>query len=717
MSISANAQFRNNKWYFGSGCGIEFDANGNIINTKLPSKIDTEEGSASIDISDKLSLYSDGITVWDNAGNIVLDKLSSNKSCTQAAMFLPRVLNGRISYVDVISLINFARPEGAAISRIFFDEQGNYSTRPNMTNVKFTKDYLLEEKMAGFINYQVGNKFRNVLVFKGYRPNKAKDNLFLIAQIGAYRDSFEIELNTEFFGDSTTNTHLNSTGYVYNGQMNILGSMIYISPGESIIKNLYFDLNSKNVFTEINDYSLVNNVLKKYFYNVYGVSIFNSKNNNIMFTNTSSKLYLLRSVFLDSPAYDNDTARIAKTIDSIDVGKIFNDPDITLGAIQSFYTSSPPTYNDFPSYIAVKGKSYIIRVDSDIYNDSLKLSKIDINGTCQYGLPSRPNIISYCAEMVGTKPFGDATISEDTIKLNNLKNNSCGGISFESKFNVNEVLNLRLKFQIANGDNNKLFDGSEAGADGLAIVFSKEKIDHCQTSAGGLGYSGLRNAIALEIDMFKNEDNKDPDGNHLCLKIPDSLGLLTAQHHSEDLFLKSFGTLQTSNGHYNLTISNQNNFSYFSVDSLYDPNNKLSPKKFSASGQLSLTENVRKYLGDDDFYITIFGSTGDAVQEHNLYDIQLCKGYKFEESNPTGVIEETYESKSELLTKEILTWTEAQKLIEVLLQTKPNLKIFDTNGQQIDFNKLDKIQQGMSKVLYLIDFDTNIKFAKMILII
>lgn len=714
MSISANAQFRNNKWYFGSGCGIEFDANGNIINTKLPSKIDTEEGSASIDITDKLSLYSDGITVWDNAGNIVLDKLSSNKSCTQAAMFLPRVLNGRISYVDVISLINFARPEGAAISRIFFDEQSNYSTRPNMTNVKFTKDYLLEEKMAGFINYQVGNKFNNVLVFKAYRPIRTKDSLFLMAQIGAYKDSFEIELKEKYFGELTTNSHLNSTGYFYNGQVNALGSIISISPEDGLIQNFILDPYGSYAFYSNENYSLINRILKNYLINIYGIGTFVGKPNNIMFTNTSSKLFLLRNQFVGNPVVDLDSARIAKTIDSIDIGKLFNEPDISLGAIQSFYTTSPPTYKNMPSYIAVQGKNYIIKVMGDVNNNTVKLSKENIGCICQLGLPTRPNLINSCAEMIDYKLFGESEKVSDTIKLNYLKNTSCGGISFNNKFNVNDVLRLSFQFQIAKGNNNKLYDGSEEGADGLAIVLSKEKIDKCQTAAGGLGYSGLRNAIALELDLFKNQDNNDPDGNHVYLKVPDSTGLLTAKHHPKDLLLKSYGKIQTSNGNYFLSLSNQNNFSYFSIDSLYDPDKKLSPQKFSAFGQLSLTENIRKYVGTDDFYITIFGSTGDAVEEHNLYDIQLCKGFNFEASNPTSIENIFNEYNPNLTEKEILTSQEARKLHDELLLSQPKLKVFDINGKQLDPSN---INFEPSNIYYFIEINGNCVFKKMILII
>jgi len=716
MGIGANAQFRNNKWYFGNGCGIEFDSKGNIINNKLPSKINTEEGSASIDITDELSLYSDGITVWDNDGNVILDKLSSNKSCTQAAMFLPRVLEGRISYVDVISLINFARPQGAAVSRIFFDEQGKYSTRPNMTNVKFTKDYLLEEKMAGFINYQNKNNLYNVLVFKAYKPLINRDSLFLIAKIGVYRDSFEIELNEQYFGDLTSNTHLNSTGYCYNGQMGILGSLIFVSPADGLIQSLYFDPNSTSKLLATNNYSFISKVLNNYIVNIYGISIFNGKNNNLIFTNASSKLYLLKSMFIDNPMFDNDSTRIASTIDSIDVGKIFNEPDISLGAIQSFYTSSPPTYNSYPSYIAVQGKNYLIKVLGDINNNTINISKVEIGGEGQLGLPSRPNLLSSCSEMIDYSLFGDAEKKNDTVKINKLKNNSCGGISFNRKININEILNLNLKFQIANGDNNKLYDGSEEGADGIAIVFSRDKIDKCQSAAGGLGYSGLRNAIAIELDLFKNEENKDPDGNHLCLKLPDSTGVLTSVHNQNDKFIKSYGLVQTLNGNYNLQLSNNNSFSYFSIDSLYDPKSKISPKKFSASGQLSLNENIQKYLGVDDFYITIYGSTGDAVEEHNLYDVQLCKGYNFEVSNPTTVADATVESNSVFLTKVILTLQEAKKLIEELVQTRPQLSIYDANGQRIEIQAIPNMQLQSGKVLFLIDFNSDTIFKRIILI-
>jgi len=684
MGIGANAQFRNNKWYFGNGCGIEFDSKGNIINNKLPSKINTEEGSASIDITDKLSLYSDGITVWDNDGNVILDKLSSNKSCTQAAMFLPRVLEGRISYVDVISLINNLKPQGASISRIFFDEQGKYSTRPNMTNVKFTKNYLLEEKMAGFYNHLFKNKVYNVLLFKAYKPLTYRDNLFLFAKIGEYRDSFAIELKENHVGDTTNINLLNSTGYVFNSIERNSGDLLFVSPEEGLIQSFEYNIYDSLYLTANQLNIKLNSNLSKYFKNTYSTYRHTDK---LLFTNKSSKLYIVKN-YISQSYYNLDTT-IAKSIDSIDIGNLIGEKDIELGAIYSpsnnqYYLTNYASRHKF--YITANEKNYLIMVDFNMN----KIEKVELGGVCKYGLPYRATNSSVCSEIIDYSIFGDAEKKADTIKLNNIKNNSCGGLSFNRKFKIGDINILTTKFQVAKGNNNQIYDGSEAGADGISIVFSKDKLDKCQNAAGGLGYSGIRNAIAIELDLFKNQDNNDPDGNHLCIKVPDSSGFLTAVHNKYDIFVKTNVKIMTKNSHYGLrfSVNGSLNAVSISLDSLNNPIPSLNPDNFfQINKNIIIGDYFKKYVGSDEYYITIFGSTGDAVEEHNLYDIQLCKGYNFTSNNPTSVEEESNDSKVVLFEKTILTSEEFRRLFDNLKNELINLQIFNVNGQKFDFDE------------------------------
>jgi hypothetical protein len=76
-----------------------------------------------------------------------------------------------------------------------------------------------------------------------------------------------------------------------------------------------------------------------------------------------------------------------------------------------------------------------------------------------------------------------------------------------------------------------------SGADGMALVFHN---DPAGTAAlgqggGGLGYAGLTNAIALEIDTYQGVDTcADPNGNHFSLQCAPA-GRPLSSHHSQSI--------------------------------------------------------------------------------------------------------------------------------------------------------------------------------------
>lgn len=66
------------------------------------------------------------------------------------------------------------------------------------------------------------------------------------------------------------------------------------------------------------------------------------------------------------------------------------------------------------------------------------------------------------------------------------------------------------------------------GADGLAFVVQTDGIAALGEGGGGLGYSGLKEALAIEFDSFFNPDRLDPYANHVSI-------LLRSSNHSQEL--------------------------------------------------------------------------------------------------------------------------------------------------------------------------------------
>jgi len=55
----------------------------------------------------------------------------------------------------------------------------------------------------------------------------------------------------------------------------------------------------------------------------------------------------------------------------------------------------------------------------------------------------------------------------------------------------------------------------ETGADGIAFLVQSTEI--IGASGGGIGYAGLLNSVAVEIDTFKNSN--DLDSNHIGINV------------------------------------------------------------------------------------------------------------------------------------------------------------------------------------------------------
>lgn len=81
-------------WTFGTRCRLEWDASGATAIPGTDPVINTAEGSANLSdpASGELLVSSDGVTVWDGAGNMVATGLSGNTSSMHSAVIIPRPL-------------------------------------------------------------------------------------------------------------------------------------------------------------------------------------------------------------------------------------------------------------------------------------------------------------------------------------------------------------------------------------------------------------------------------------------------------------------------------------------------------------------------------------------------------------------------------------------------------------------------------------------------
>lgn len=77
-------------------------------------------------------------------------------------------------------------------------------------------------------------------------------------------------------------------------------------------------------------------------------------------------------------------------------------------------------------------------------------------------------------------------------------------------------------------------DTSLPGADGIALILTGEIPVNPALAGGDIGYGGLKNAIAIEIDLYENPENRDPNGNHLSVILPNEDGEIYPLHPKKD---------------------------------------------------------------------------------------------------------------------------------------------------------------------------------------
>ncbi len=106
--------------------------------------------------------------------------------------------------------------------------------------------------------------------------------------------------------------------------------------------------------------------------------------------------------------------------------------------------------------------------------------------------------------------IGDAVSDGDncfTITLD--IQNQAGGVWFDNPIDLDEDFSINFQGNFGSKDIN--------GADGLAIVFKGNATPVIGGVGGGIGYAGISPSFIVEFDTFRNQNNGDPDLDHIGL--------------------------------------------------------------------------------------------------------------------------------------------------------------------------------------------------------
>ncbi len=126
-------------------------------------------------------------------------------------------------------------------------------------------------------------------------------------------------------------------------------------------------------------------------------------------------------------------------------------------------------------------------------------------GVAQAGNVSYPGF----SAPTGLSINGDAEVAGDKLRL--VKTGDQAGSAFTEKTFVKSDKSFRSKFMI------KMHHTNFYPGDGMAFVLHADTETAVGEGGGGLGYSGIADSVAVELDLFKNDEQNDPSGPHVAV--------------------------------------------------------------------------------------------------------------------------------------------------------------------------------------------------------
>lgn len=198
------------------------------------------------------------------------------------------------------------------------------------------------------------------------------------------------------------------------------------------------------------------------------------------------------------------------------------------------------------------------------------------------------------ASLAGLNKAGAAAATEKKLRLTPATQNLAGAVWFAEKQPVGSGFKTTFVFQMS---------GSTSPADGLAFVIQSKGPDAIGGGGGGLGYSGIRNSLAVEFDTWLNDSFEPGFGaNHVSVQTsgtgPNTPSAASSRAHA------AMATMADGKPH-TVTITYRDNVLHVAADGLRLPDVPIN---------LSTTLG----LSDGKAFVGFTAATGLAVANHDI---------------------------------------------------------------------------------------------------
>ena len=221
---------------------------------------------------------------------------------------------------------------------------------------------------------------------------------------------------------------------------------------------------------------------------------------------------------------------------------------------------------------------------------------------------------------------GDATLNDAVVRLTTKEMFRMGGVWYEDGVFTHAGFETSFSFKFSEGNNYGIIDGSLPGADGIAFVIQANEGIESGGFGGDIGFAGIKNSLAIEIDTYKNfaKAYEDPNGNHIAFfcngEEPNNA------NHSGSALIAETSDIPTimQDTVYTCTIEYGNDMFLIYLNKQGDDKNLvLQIPDFSIKDRLNLAVNGLPYVG-------IVSSTGNSVERHDILSWDFCSNIGFD---------------------------------------------------------------------------------------
>ena len=184
--------------------------------------------------------------------------------------------------------------------------------------------------------------------------------------------------------------------------------------------------------------------------------------------------------------------------------------------------------------------------------------------------------------------LGDASKDNKTINLTKTYWES-GVYRFNNISNMQKGITLQYQYRMVKGG------GIADFADGITVVFSKNRMSSMQITGGYMGLDGKKTTYGVEFDNYwdNGANSSDPKYNHIAIMRKD---------HDGHLAKKKCTKMTNQKWHKVKIVAKKNRIT------VYHDGTKVLTKKVSMSNKM---------------YVAIVGSTGAAYCTHSIKNVSL----------------------------------------------------------------------------------------------